>query len=781
MPKTVKPPVLKKPLAQTIRPARAITRTDVAAFSLATVLCIVALIIVMKLWKADPQVPFEYFAGGDAFSQAMLTKGVIDNPWYLHNKLMGAPGAQDFHDYPLTDTLHFFIMKLLGLFYPSFGFVLNAFFLLTFVLTTWTALFVFRSLHFAYPPAIVGSIVYAFLPYHFWRFQHHLLLGSYYCVPLMILATLWCMQGVILEFRDGPLLRSWHLTRYGIGAIIICAVMGCAGTYYAFFAFGFLLVAALAGLFQEHGIRRLLQRIAPPALLATVVGASFLANLLPTVLFVARHGKNMILAIRNPIESETYGLRITQMFLPIIGHRIPFLANIKNRYMAIGQATYINENISVSLGLIILSGFCLLIALCVAGLPQIKNRDLLKKLSVLNVAGVLIGTAGGFGAVFAWTINPEIRCYNRIVVYIAFFSICAVVLLLDALWRSWANSFNRAALLLLGLAVLGCGAIFDQTGTFDVPPYPISRANYDSDEAFVHGIEASMPPNAMIFQLPYLEFPEPGVVPGAMSHYDHLRGYLHSATLRWSYGTVKGRFGDAWLRDLCQRPTQDMVEALAVAGFSGIYLDGFGFKDTGAAIESELKSILGTDLIVSPNHRLGFYSLIPFAERFRRQFTDQAWQAMHTALMEPLLIHWRTASASLEHAPGYDFHWCGRSCEIVVENLTTHSLQTEIQLELIDAAPEPATVQIEGPAFSGSEPLGDGKTTIFAHRLDIPPGERTIRFVSSGRVIHGARDPRDLVFQIRNLRATLVGGNANPAPPSGRQNPLFVPHVINAN
>ena len=205
MPKTVKPPVLKKPLAQTIRPARAITRTDVAAFSLATVLCIVALIIVMKLWKADPQVPFEYFAGGDAFSQAMLTKGVIDNPWYLHNKLMGAPGAQDFHDYPLTDTLHFFIMKLLGLFYPSFGFVLNAFFLLTFVLTTWTALFVFRSLHFAYPPAIVGSIVYAFLPYHLWRFQHHLLLGSYYCVPLMILATLWCMQGVILEFRDGPL------------------------------------------------------------------------------------------------------------------------------------------------------------------------------------------------------------------------------------------------------------------------------------------------------------------------------------------------------------------------------------------------------------------------------------------------------------------------------------------------------------------------------------------------------------------------------------------------
>ena len=36
-------------------------------------------------------------------------------------------------------------------------------------------------------------------------------------------------------------------------------------------------------------------------------------------------------------------------------------------------------------------------------------------------------------------------------------------------------------------------------------------------------------------------------------------------------------------------------------------------------------------------------------------------------------------------------------------------------------------------------------------------------------------------MQIRNLRATLVGANANPAPPSGRQNPLFVPHVIDAN
>ena len=39
------------------------------------------------------------------------------------------------------------------------------------------------------------------------------------------------------------------------------------------------------------------------------------------------------------------------------------------------------------------------------------------------------------------------------------------------------------------------------------------------------------------------------------------------------------------LRDVASRPGQEMVEALAWAGFNGIYIDRFGYMDNGVKIE----------------------------------------------------------------------------------------------------------------------------------------------------------------------------------------------------
>lgn len=44
----------------------------------------------------------------------------------------------------------------------------------------------------------------------------------------------------------------------------------------------------------------------------------------------------------------------------------------------------------------------------------------------VNLFAFLLGTVGGFGAVFSFVIRPQLRGLNRISVYIAFFSIAAV-------------------------------------------------------------------------------------------------------------------------------------------------------------------------------------------------------------------------------------------------------------------------------------------------------------------------------------------------------------------
>ncbi len=68
-----------------------------------------------------------------------------------------------------------------------------------------------------------------------------------------------------------------------------------------------------------------------------------------------------------------------------------------------------------------------------------------------------------------------------------------------------------------------------------------------------------------------------------MHDYDHFRGYLHSKNLRWSYGTIKNRDGDRAQAVVAALPTEQFVQALAFAGFSGIYFDRDGYEDGGAA------------------------------------------------------------------------------------------------------------------------------------------------------------------------------------------------------
>ena len=51
----------------------------------------------------------------------------------------------------------------------------------------------------------------------------------------------------------------------------------------------------------------------------------------------------------------------------------------------------------------------------------------------------------------------------------------------------------------------------------------------------------------MIYQLPYHGYPEGGFQ-NDMWDYHLLVGYLHSDKLKWSYGSVKGREGDSWIK-----------------------------------------------------------------------------------------------------------------------------------------------------------------------------------------------------------------------------------------
>ena len=557
-----------------------------AVYGAALALCIGLLTLLLQLWRADLRVPFTY--DGDALLSGLLVKGVGENGWYLQNPHLGAPGGLTFHDYPMGDLLHFAGLRLLTLGSSQYGLALNLFFLLSFPATTLTALFVFRRFGFAAPPAVVGSLLYAFLPYHFLRGEVHFFLAMYYLVPLMVLVLLWVSEEEKLSKT-----RLW-------ASLAICALMSVGGVYYA--AFACLLLIAAGGTAALRASR--LAPMALPAALAGVILLGSALTLLPNALYWHEHGKNPQVAHRVASESELYGLKISQLVLPITGHRIEALAAGKDEYN--GSMLLVTENDEASLGVVGTFGFLILLG-CLLLRDQTALPAGLDRLASLNLFALLLATIGGFGSLIAVALTPSIRGYNRISVFLAFFALFAVVSCLDTWGKRLAAQGRPRFVWPALLGVLLVVGLLDQTSAAYVPDYSGVKTKFDSDARFVGQIEA-MTPNARIFQLPYVSFPESSPV-NSMMDYEQLRGYLHSTTLSWSYAAIRGRAGDTWIHTVAAQPPAQMVQSLKSKGFGGIWIDKDGYKDRGAAIQAAYSKLLGEEPLVSGDRHLLFYQL----------------------------------------------------------------------------------------------------------------------------------------------------------------------------
>ena len=110
----------------------------------------------------------------------------------------------------------------------------------------------------------------------------------------------------------------------------------------------------------------------------------------------------------------------------------------------------------------------------------------------------------------------------------------------------------------------------------------------------------------MIFQLPYMSFPEHGPL-DRMTDYDQLMPYLHSSSLRWSYGAMRERDPARWIEAVSAEPTDKLAASVAKAGFAGIYVDRFGYADNGVSIEGQLRAALNTAPISDASGRYLFF------------------------------------------------------------------------------------------------------------------------------------------------------------------------------
>lgn len=665
----------------------------------------------LKLWRGDLSVPLRYQPVDDTKFYLMLVKGIIDHGWFLTNHTLGAPFGQQIYDYPQGgDNLNFLIIRFFALFSSSPALVANLFYLSTYVLAAFTAHVVLRRLGVSTLSAALGAVLFTLLPYHFFRGESHMLLAAYYSIPLAayLFLSLVGNRDLFRKRPTGARTLRW-LSPLSLGTIAICVIVGSTSVYYAAMAE----VLLLGGTIVAAVLRRPTRQVVTGAALIVLIAATLAANLAPSLVYNLEHGRNSQV-VRSALDDESHGLKLTNLVLPNPNDRIAPLRHVAEHYNNQVAPTYC-EACYGSLGTVGTAG---LIWLALCGLGTLLgaagwfgSRRLFRHSAFAIATALVVASVGGISSLIEFFITPDLRGWNRISVFIAFFCFLAVGLLLDRLREAGDSRRHGTPLVLTGTVALLAFGIYDQTSDYFVPTYAANAREYRSDAAFVTRIQKLLPHSASVYEMPYVPFPE-GYPYNSLnqnatsyaSSYELTRGYLHSTTLNWSYGAMKGRPAD-WSSQLAAKPLGLALPAIVAAGFDGLWVDPQGYpQDNGRQIESALQTLLAQKPLTSRAGDLWFFDLRPYRAQLQRTHGASQINALRATGLAPL----------------------GTSCatgRISISNPTAKTQNASLSLSVANGTA--LTLRYPSGQTVTAKAAPDG--TIVLRNVTVPPGASTIR------------------------------------------------------
>ncbi|MGQ0823979.1 MAG: hypothetical protein ACT4OX_02925 [Actinomycetota bacterium] len=726
-------------------------RPDLGAIVIGLAVVLLALFVVYDLGGVHPRVPIVY--SGDTNLAMGAIRNIQLHGWFVETPQLGAPYGQDLHDYPpVGDAAHVLELTALGSLFDSPGLVLNVFFFGSFMSVFLGAYIGARMLMVSRIAAVVIAVLYAFLPYHWQHGPGHLFLSSYFAVPLWV--ALFARQlgehPVIPPLAATRAWREWWAwlrTPAVVGAAVISILATTTGLYYGVF---FVLIGGLVAVILAATAKSWRRGLT----MAPFIGGGFLvlaAQYLPVAAYHERHGSNDIVA-RGVNSIEFYSLKLSDMLLPVRGHRIDALSQWQadaQQVLLIGERTEALGFVG-ALGLLALFGTVLIRAL--RGDPAGR----LGPLAVVATIAFLLGTTGGISMIIGVVGDlTELRAWSRISVVIAFCALVAAGMAFDVLRARFAR---RALVAVLAAAAIVTIGVADMTPTHVMPNYDVTANRWGVDRDFVGGVERALGGDASVFQLPVVPYPENPPV-NHMTDYDHLRGYLHSDSLSWSYGGVKGR-EDAWQQRLADLPLDEQPDAIVLAGFDGVWLDRAGYLEPDrVAIEAALTDAFGRPVLVDHFSRLALYDTAGRRAELDARLSEAELEERAAAITDRTRIEYGDGFSGVETAPDGTFAWAeGDRAELRVESFDASGAPARVRFSAGSAVAGQHRLIVRAPGIEASYPITtDG--TVVEFEISVPDdGVEIELWTDAPRLDEPSdpRDPRDLRFRVYEPTAALV-------------------------
>jgi phosphoglycerol transferase len=535
-------------------------RSDWMRAATLTVLTALIWCLLYNRWTAESwQTPVDYLSDiqkSDAIGFMANFKaageGEILPFMFTYVPQLGAPGVANWNDFPFTEKPEYLLPGLLGDIFGLFAGA-NIAVMLASVLAAVAFYVVCRVLDVRWEWAFAGGITFAFARYIFAHGLHHLPVTYYWHLPLGLLVCEWVMRGEGIK---------WGERRFGF-ALAIAFITGVQNIYYTFL-FGQLVI--FGGLVQawQRGWRHLWPAA---AIAATSLAAIFLMDC-NTILYGLIYGHGSAI-VRDYKWMEVYGLKLVDLVIPPPDHPFP--------PFAAWGAQHVGEVI-LSPGELPPTAYLGLLGLAAMGWLVLLSlrRGLLRTSLPLETYWILwiilFATVGGINGILATLGLQEFRAATRYSIVI----LCIV--LMFAVRRLSLVRFPHPALV-PGLAALA--AIF---AVWDQSPPIVSDSQLKelqqqvaSDRTFTEDMVHALPHGAMVFQLPAMYYPESPAA--GMPPYDHLRPYLYTDDLRFSFGSDKGRPDTDWQEQVVQEPLDQVISDLQGKGFAALYINRNGFQD----------------------------------------------------------------------------------------------------------------------------------------------------------------------------------------------------------
>lgn len=586
---------------------------NVVFFTITIAITLAVLMAIIQPWNTDLSFPlfgydeplFNY--DNDNLFFHFITKTIIDNGWFNANKFVSMPYTFNLHDFPMnSDLSYILILKILSYFSDNNFLVLNYFFIVGFLMISATSFIALRAMEIDHFICLIISVLYSFLPFHFYWNTHHAFNANYYVVPLVIMASLWLIENKVIAFGyiNGKLSCCFNDKFYY--CLLIALIATTSGIYYAYYS---CIILAFSWLIK------ILKNQKNNSVIIILIGIIIIGSLylqIPSFRYWAEHGANRFVTYRSAGDSDVHGLRMIYLLLPLENHYLKYFASIGDRFLELSQF----ESRAASLGIIGAIGFVFLLLWLLAkncgqesyllqktikrfSLSK-KDQETISNFASLNLLSVLFASVGGL-VMFIAISFPQIRSHARFAVFIGFISLSLIAVLIDNFYKRTNNRliFSIALVILMLLGVL------DQVGIRDFKNRGVDRVI--NDREFVAKIENMIPSNSAVFTLPLIPFPE-------FINYDMLRPYLVSKNLRWSSPAILGREAFNWQVKVAKKDFKQFIKEIKDAGFKGIYIDRNQYvkiysPEKLKILEQNIQSISKTNKLISKDNQLIFFTI----------------------------------------------------------------------------------------------------------------------------------------------------------------------------